>query len=257
MAAAKAFSSRFFSPDYRSLDGYIVDVDAATTGGLRSDFDKRRDTLRSLLTPAHSTASGRILAGAVRQFTPTTATVLLAADQQVTSTSTGGKPTTQRYRVAEGLRLVNGRWLVGSLDPLSGISYGTGCPDATASQQVQDVLEASCSDLTTLYSYDYRSIDADIARQEHVSTGTVHDQIVSDTGPVLRQKAPQTKAQVVAQPVTAAVERQSGDSATVLVFLDQAVRTTLLAQPRLDRQRLEVTMQRVDGRWLVSDVTAL
>ncbi len=30
-----------------------------------------------------------------------------------------------------------------------------------------------------------------------------------------------------------------------------------LAAPRSDRNRLEVTMQRVDGRWLVSDVRAL
>ena len=58
--------------------------------------------------------------------------------------------------------------------------------------------------------------------------------------------------------VEVGAERLDGDDATVLLFVNQAVTNDNLAAPRLDRNRVEATMQRsVDGHWLVSEVKAL
>lgn len=40
----------------------------------------------------------------------------------------------------------------------------------------------------------------------------------------------------------------------VLLFVDQSVTNTLVPEPRLDRSRVVMTMELVDGRWLASQV---
>jgi Mce-associated membrane protein len=39
-----------------------------------------------------------------------------------------------------------------------------------------------------------------------------------------------------------------------MLFLDQAVTNKLNPEPRLDRNRLIITMEKVNGRWLASQV---
>ena len=73
----------------------------------------------------------------------------------------------------------------------------------------------------------------------------------------MRQLSRTTQATVDASASTAAVERLDGDTATVLVFLNQSVTSDLQPQPRIDRNRVEVAMQQVDGRWLAAGIKAL
>lgn len=256
LTAGTDFASLFFTMDYRTLDDYSDRVEAGSTGSFRSDFAAKRGELRRLLSEQRSTSQGRVLVAAVRDVEPTSATVLVAADQDVHSTATGGKPVSNRYRVAERLRLIDGRWLVEDLEPIVG-TFENGCPDTSAGADRAELLRQSCSDIERLYSYDYRSIDADVATQLSTTTGSLHEQIVTTTGATLRRLAPKEQVTVAGKVDTAAVEHFSGDTATVLVFLDQAVTNRQLPAPRLDRNRLEVTMQRVEGRWLVADVKAL
>jgi hypothetical protein len=257
LAAGRAFGQQFFSIDHRTVGDYSAGVAAASTGAFRSEFTAKQSQLGELTSQAGTLASGRVLAAAARDVTPTTATVLLVADQDVSNALTGGSSTVQRYRVAESLRLVDGRWLVDGLEPITGGTYGPGCPDPTATPEVDDLLRQSCSAIATLYSYDYRRLDADIAAQLDLTTGSLRQQLVTDTGPAFRELASRTGAAVTASISTAAIERLNGDTATVLMFSDQSVSSNQLAEPRLDHNRVEATMQRVDGRWLVSDVKAL
>jgi hypothetical protein len=256
LSAARTFASVFFSPDYRSMDGYITGVETSSTGSFRSDFDGKQTQLRSVVTSARSIASGLVLAAGIRDVTPTTATALLAVDQSVQNTTTRGKDVTQHYRIGERLRLVDGRWLVESLDPVDG-SYGAGCPDGTTTPARSALLAASCSSIAKLFSYDYRHIDDDIATQHALSTGALQNEIDQQTGPALRKVAVEEKATVQAVTSTAAIESFDGDHATVLLFVNQAVQSNKLPAPRLDRNRVEATMELVHGQWLVSEVKAL
>ena len=44
------------------------------------------------------------------------------------------------------------------------------------------------------------------------------------------------------------------DKVEVLMFIDQAVCNVAVRDARMDRSRVQITMEKVDGRWLASDV---
>jgi Mce-associated membrane protein len=121
----------------------------------------------------------------------------------------------------------------------------------------QEALQAASSKIPKLYSYDYRQIDANINEQLQLTTGDINNQIKSDTAPALKQLAPKVKAIVQAVSVDAAVVDDSGSDVQVLIFLNQAVNSSLLPAPRLDRNRVVATMRLVDGQWKVAGIKAL
>lgn len=43
----------------------------------------------------------------------------------------------------------------------------------------------------------------------------------------------------------------------VLLFVDQSVSNTISPQPRIDKSRIRMTMEKVSGRWLASKVELL
>jgi Mce-associated membrane protein len=43
----------------------------------------------------------------------------------------------------------------------------------------------------------------------------------------------------------------------VLVFIDQTVANSAAPEPRIDRSRIKMTMEKVDGRWRASKVQLL
>ena len=108
-----------------------------------------------------------------------------------------------------------------------------------------------------LFSFDYRQLDKDFAAQRALSTGAFTAQLDTQTGPAVRSLG--TKNHVVVQGVSlgSAVLEDNGTDVQVLVFLNQAVTSNLLAAPRLDRNRVVATMRLVDGQWKVADIKAL
>ena len=54
-----------------------------------------------------------------------------------------------------------------------------------------------------------------------------------------------------------AVESVNGQDVVVLLFVDQAVANAKVPDPRLDRSRMKMTMEYVDGRWRASDISIL
>ncbi|MDQ1706076.1 MAG: Mce-associated rane protein [Frankiaceae bacterium] len=120
---------------------------------------------------------------------------------------------------------------------------------AAARQVARDVL-----------SYDYRTIDADIARAKADSTGLFAKQYAQTAAQLLAQ-AKQARAIVQASPSTPGVVSASHNEVVVLLFVDQASVKQLTGQKtpttRIDQSRVRMTMSRVHGRWLVSQLNAL
>ena len=54
--------------------------------------------------------------------------------------------------------------------------------------------------------------------------------------------------------VGSAIQSQSRDRVVVLVLVDQVITNTTKPDPRVDRPRMKLTMDHVDGRWLASRV---
>jgi Mce-associated membrane protein len=53
------------------------------------------------------------------------------------------------------------------------------------------------------------------------------------------------------------VVRASANRVVVLLFVNQTTTSTRLDGPKVDLNRVRMTLDRVDGTWLVSDVDAL
>lgn len=132
--------------------------------------------------------------------------------------------------------------------PTSGHRVPTAAVTA-AKQAVQDIL-----------SYDYRTVEADIARARRQTTGSFRTQYEA-TATALLPQSKQVKAIVQATVGSAGVMSSTSDRVVVLLFVDQA---TVKQEPgakvpvtRIDQTRVRVTMSRVSGRWLVSELSAL
>ncbi len=62
---------------------------------------------------------------------------------------------------------------------------------------------------------------------------------------------------VTAEVAASSVVRAAENQVVVLLFVDQTTTSTRLEGPKVDLNRVRLTMTRVDGDWLVSEVVAL
>ena len=123
-----------------------------------------------------------------------------------------------------------------------------------ARRQGQTAAEAAAVDLL---SYDYRHLDRDLARARRSLTGRFADDYAATTEKVVRPTAGQVHAVVRAEVAASSVVRATADQVVVLLFVDQTTTSTRLQEPKVDLDRVRITLQPRAGRWLVSGVSAL
>ncbi len=79
-------------------------------------------------------------------------------------------------------------------------------------------------------------------------------QMYSESSSQLKQALIDNKARADGKVIAAGIKSATKDKVEVMLFLDQSVTNALNPEPRLDRNRIIITMEKVDGRWLASDV---
>lgn len=104
-----------------------------------------------------------------------------------------------------------------------------------------------------LTSIDSSKVDDDFAAVLNGATGDFKD-TYTKASVQLRQLLIDNKAAAQGTVVDSAVQSESIDKVVVLVMVDQKVTNTTRPDPRVDRSRMKMTMQKVDGRWLASKV---
>ncbi|MEU5844019.1 hypothetical protein [Rhodococcus sp. NPDC047139] len=107
----------------------------------------------------------------------------------------------------------------------------------------------------TLGTYDYRSFDENLAAVSANSTeefAAEYDGVAGD----LRGLVENGRGTSTARADHAGLETFDGDTATVLVFLDQDVKNVVVPEGRTDATRFVITLKRVDGRWLLDGAEA-
>ncbi|MEV0358270.1 hypothetical protein AB0H71_19700 [Nocardia sp. NPDC050697] len=114
-------------------------------------------------------------------------------------------------------------------------------------------LEAAKTYAVTLTSVDSNNLDAGFTAVLDGSTGEFRDMYTRSSGQ-LRQLLLENKATGKGTVLDAAVKSATETEVDVLLFIDQTVTNAASADPRVDRSRVEMTMQLVDGRWLASRV---
>ena len=134
---------------------------------------------------------------------------------------------------------------------------------ADAAEQARSSARAAAETAAvTILSYDHRRLDQDFARARELLTGAFADDYASTTEKVVRPSAEEVKAVVTAEVASSSVVRTAGaDTVVVLLFVDQTTTSTRLDGPKVDLNRVRMTMTRAgsggDREWLVSGIDAL
>ena len=102
-------------------------------------------------------------------------------------------------------------------------------------------------------SYDYETLEADQREAQALMTGGYREEY-DKLFTVLEENAPRTRTKVSASVVGSGVVRASDDRVQVLVFVDRPTTNKLNAEPVVYKDQVTVSMQRVDGDWLVDDL---
>jgi Mce-associated membrane protein len=125
-------------------------------------------------------------------------------------------------------------------------------------QHQQDVAAEQALDAATKYAVVLTSIDTDALDQNFTevldgSTGEFKE-MYAKSSTQLRQLLVDNEAAAHGTVIDAAVKSATRDKVEVLLFVDQSVSNLAVPDPRIDRSRIKMTMEKVDGRWLASKV---
>ncbi len=121
------------------------------------------------------------------------------------------------------------------------------------SEASESAQRAAVSYAQVLTSIDSDNVDENFKEVLDGATGEFKD-MYSQSSVELRQLLIENKATAHGIVVESAVQSASKDKAVVLLFVDQSVSNTKLPDPRIDRSRMKMTLEKVDGQWRASKV---
>jgi Mce-associated membrane protein len=104
-----------------------------------------------------------------------------------------------------------------------------------------------------LTSIDANNVDENFAAVLNGATGDFKD-MYTKASVQLRQLLIDNKATAEGVVVDSAIESASPGEVVVLLMVDQKVTNTARADPRVDRSRMKITLDKVDDDWLASKV---
>ena len=114
-------------------------------------------------------------------------------------------------------------------------------------------LEAARNYAVILTTLDAKDLDGNYRQALDGATGEFKDEY-SQGSSQLRQILIDNKAAGKGLVVDAAVKSATKTKVEVLLFVDQSVTNAVNPSPRIDRNRVEMTMELIDKRWLASKV---
>lgn len=117
----------------------------------------------------------------------------------------------------------------------------------------QQALAAAQQYALILTSVDGAKLDENFAAVLDGATGEFK-KMYSESSNQLKQVLIDNEAKAEGEVIAAGIKSATKDKVEIMLFLDQAVSNKLNPEPRLDRNRITITMDKVDGRWLASDV---
>ena len=132
------------------------------------------------------------------------------------------------------------------------------CPGAcyTDPGTVATVLDAARKAFTTVNSYDYRHLDADFAAGQKVTTGTYRSRYRTSMRNVVEPAARSRHVVQTAEISDEGVGAETSDgSVTVMIFGQTSVSSAGQTTPRIARFTATLTMQQVNGTWLLDALT--
>jgi Mce-associated membrane protein len=152
-------------------------------------------------------------------------------------------------------RILGGALAAIVIASLAGCGYfgWTVWQDREATRAGEQAREAAVAYAQVLTSIDANKVDENFDQVLDGATGEFKD-MYSQSSMQLRQLLIDNKATAHGVVLESAVQSQSKDRVVVLLFVDQSVTNTSMPDPRIDRSRIKMTMEHVDGGWRTSKV---
>ncbi|WP_078282669.1 hypothetical protein [Mycobacteroides franklinii] len=108
----------------------------------------------------------------------------------------------------------------------------------------------------TLTSIDSNDIDESFRKILNGATGDLKKDF-TPASVQLRQLLLDNKASSHGKVVNSAIQFKSTDKVVLLMMVDQSITNTQRPDPRVDKSRMKITMEKIDGRWLASKLEYL
>lgn len=125
--------------------------------------------------------------------------------------------------------------------------------DPVATAQLQSEVSQA---LVQVLSYDYANPAPTEQAAQNLLAGAARQEYQT-LFKTLQAKAPGQKLVLTAQVQSAGVKTLTGDTATLLVFLDQASQRATDKQASVSAAELQIDAEQVDGQWKVTGLTPL
>jgi Mce-associated membrane protein len=129
--------------------------------------------------------------------------------------------------------------------------------DAAAQRAQTAAMAAATTEIGQILSYDYRDLNADLARAASDTTGEFNGQFGVLSGQLIGPAAAQEHVVTKATVPDASVISSTGGEVVVLLFVDQSTTNKTQKKAQQNVSQVRVTMENVGGRWLVEQFQAL
>ena len=115
------------------------------------------------------------------------------------------------------------------------------------------VLQAARSEIVDLTSFDYLTLDEDIAKVKRITTGDLQKEAVDQLNKT-RQDVTTAQAVVSTEVIGAAVTSADDENGTVVLFIQSTQKNNTVSQAQVLQYHVEAKLTKVDGRWLLSGI---
>ncbi|NYJ04819.1 hypothetical protein [Petropleomorpha daqingensis] len=115
------------------------------------------------------------------------------------------------------------------------------------------VLQAARSEIVDLTSFDYLTLDDDIAQAKRITTGDLQKEVVAQLN---KTRADVTNAQAVVstEVIGAAVTKADDEHGTVVLFIQSTQKNNQVSQAQVLQYQVEANLTKVGDRWLLSGI---
>ncbi|SNR49393.1 hypothetical protein [Blastococcus mobilis] len=124
---------------------------------------------------------------------------------------------------------------------------------AISTRDYAEALQAARSGVVDLTSFDHLTLDDDIEQARRVTTGDLREESVAQLDQ-RRQELTDLQAVVSTEVVGAGITRADAEDATALLVIQSTQESAADPQAQIVRYRIEVTLEKSDGRWLLSGI---
>ena len=143
--------------------------------------------------------------------------------------------------------------LVVLLGTVAGLWFTRQAESAISTRDYAEALQAARSGVVDLTSFDHLTLDDDIEQARRVATGDLREESVAQLDQ-RRQEITNLQAVVNTEVVGAGITRADGEDAMVLLVIQSTQESAASPQAQIVRYRIEVTLEKPDGRWLLSGI---